>query len=188
MFEKGEKVRYKKESTGIWHGPGVVIGRDGTRYVVKHGLAVVKVHSCHISRESTRTNMTVTAEDTETDDEDERYNQASRYYREEIHQEFDDRTGELHNETKTNTENEETEGSSGKKILLPKVNTDVLFRARYPEEGEAGAWEKVFIHSRAGKATGKYKNCFNIQLDGENAFQCVDWTELAAEWKYVVNG
>ena len=67
------------------------------------------------------------------------------------------------------------------------MKTNVLFRAKYPpppppEDGEEETWEKVYIHSRAGKASGKYANCLNIQLDGESTIECVDWSELASEW------
>ncbi len=49
-------------------------------------------------------------------------------------------------------------------------------------------WNTAYIHSRAGKATGKYANCVNIQLEGDENVQCVDWTEVADEWQEVAEG
>ena len=57
-----------------------------------------------------------------------------------------------------------------------------MYKPKYPEEGEEEVWEKAYILSRAGKAGGKYKNCLNIQLDGEEETHCVDWFELTDEW------
>ncbi|KAL5248736.1 hypothetical protein ACHWQZ_G017802, partial [Mnemiopsis leidyi] len=71
-----------------------------------------------------------------------------------------------------------------KKTGLPKANSYVQFIPKYPEiEDERDAWVKAFIHSRAGKATGSYRNCLNIQLEGDEDIKCVDWQELAREWK-----
>ena len=59
----------------------------------------------------------------------------------------------------------------------------IKFLPRHPEEDEQDMWKKVYVHSRAGKASGRYKNCLNIQLEGQDNVVCVDWNELALDWK-----
>ena len=44
------------------------------------------------------------------------------------------------------------------KRKLPKVKTHVEFLPRYTDGEEDNEWRGVYIHSRAGKATGKYGN------------------------------
>ena len=176
-----------------------MIGRDGQTFVVKHGFQIVKVHPCHISKKTTQEKhqfvSTVSNDGTEKRMVDE--DQTRRYYSEEVpleqraSREKESRipttstvvtadTRELATQDIVPTASRQQE--SGEKIELPKVKTNVLFRAKYPEDGEEETWETVYIHSRAGKASGKYAKCLNIQLDGESTIQCVDWSELASEW------
>ena len=69
------------------------------------------------------------------------------------------------------------------KRKLPKMKTHVEFLPRHTKGEEESQWRGVYIHSRGGKATGKYANSLNVQLDGEEGITCVDWNELAADWK-----
>ena len=69
------------------------------------------------------------------------------------------------------------------KRKLPKMKTHVEFLPLHTKGDEENQWRRVYIHSRGGKATGKYANSLNIQLDGEGDITCVDWNELAADWK-----
>ena len=67
---------------------------------------------------------------------------------------------------------------------LPKPKMYIQFLPKYPEEdADSDSWIRAYVHSRAGKASGKYANCFNIQLEGDDDVKCVDWTELALDWK-----
>jgi len=46
----GDEVLYKRNDSSEWHGPGVVIGRDGKLILVRHGGTYVRVHECRLSR------------------------------------------------------------------------------------------------------------------------------------------
>lgn len=196
-IENGEKVLYKRNNSDRWHGPGVVIGRDGQTFVVKHGFQIIKVHPCHISsrvgeKEKVNELKSVVEADggsakskKETEQHDPE--DISRFYREEI---------DVSKETVNAVENEEPQGSDqlgeegarspqSKEVRerkLPKVKTHVVFMPKHPEDEESDNWERAYVHSRAGKASGKYAKCFNIQLDGDENIQCVDWSELTDEW------
>ena len=202
VLEMDEKVLYKRNNSDRWSGPGVVIGRDGQTFFVKHGFQIVKVHPCHISKKRTQEKQQPVP--TETDDGTEKRlvdkDQTPRYYSEEVPlEQTASREEELRDHIPTTSTTaaagtrelatqdivpimSNRQQESGEKIELPKVKTNVLFRAKYPEDGEEETWEKVYIHSRAGKASGKYTNCLNIQLDGESTIKCVDFSELASEW------
>ena len=202
VLEMGEKVLYKRNNSDRWSGPGVVIGRDGQTFFVKHGFQIVKVHPCHISKKRTQEKQQPVP--TETDDGTEKRlvdkDQTPRYYSEEVpleqtasrKEELRDHIPATSTTAAAGTRELATQDivpimsnnqqESGEKIELPKVKTNVFFRAKYPEDGEEETWEKVYIHSRAGKASGKYTNCLNIQLDGESTIKCVDFFELVSEW------
>ena len=62
------------------------------------------------------------------------------------------------------------------KIVLPKKNQSVMFK--YPDSD----WKKIKGTRRAGKATGKARNWFNVS-DGEASWS-LDWSGVE-EWKVV---
>ena len=40
---------YKRNDSSEWHGPGIVIGRDGKQVLVKYGGVYVRVHFHELS-------------------------------------------------------------------------------------------------------------------------------------------
>ena len=193
-IDAGEKIFYKRNSSDSWHGPGVVIGRDGQTFVVKHGFQIIKVHPCHIKP------TFVPEEPGKLNDKGDSTKAPS----ESKHDESSDFGNMTETEVRNQDENEilplaqgqitdEIDSPSSAPVTtarvnnngnknLPKTKTYVMYKPKYPEEGEEEVWEKAYILSRAGKAGGKYKNCLNIQLDGEEETHCVDWFELTEEW------
>ena len=198
-LDPGEKIFYKRNSSDSWHGPGVVIGRDGQTFVVKHGFQIIKVHPCHIK-------PTYVAESEETGNlkdksdpvpvkapSESKHDESSDFERnltrtEERNQDENDSlplaqaqiTDEIDTPSSAPVSTASVNGNGNKN--LPKTKTSAMYKPKYPEEGEEDVWEKAYILSRAGKAGGKYKNCLNIQLDGEEETHCVDWFELTEEW------
>ena len=48
VFCQGDQVYYWRNNSTEWHGPAVVIGRDGQQVLVKHGGYYVRVHPCRL--------------------------------------------------------------------------------------------------------------------------------------------
>ena len=46
----GESVFYYRRDNKEWRGPAVVIGRDGSQFIVKHAGAIVRVHALRLRR------------------------------------------------------------------------------------------------------------------------------------------
>ena len=61
---------------------------------------------------------------------------------------------------------------------LPIVNSRVLYKLYTSDE-----WVTGYIHSRAGKATGKYKGCFNVLDEKSQTFQVVDFFKPDVKWE-----
>ena len=206
-FDIGEKVFYKRKDSEKCHGPGAVLGRESQSIVVKHGNQYIKVYPCHTTKypkecndgnknaslpvgvsaecgtvkkivqivqevnssnsgylEHGETSSTQTAESTPAMNDS---NTVVVTTEPEVSQPVDNLTDK---DTKTNQ--------------LPKPKMHIQFLLKYPEEdADSDSWIRAYVHSRAGKASGKYANCFNIQLEGDNDVKCVDWTELALDWK-----
>ena len=62
IFQNGDSVFYKRENMPAWKGPGVVIGRDGTTVLVKHGSIYVRVHPSRLTHEYPETNSSVSSQ------------------------------------------------------------------------------------------------------------------------------
>ncbi len=186
-FDNGEKVFYKRNNSNAWHGPGTVIGREAQSILVKHGNQYIKVHPCHITRA------------TKNDQSDSSQNQVAAQKSAQTHNylEINEYNPQVEENSSNNSSTQQRQegmqtqrnGSSGSQShstvskALPKVKAYVKFLPKHPEDGNNRVWEKAYVHSRAGKATGKYKDFLNIQCDGETEIKCVDWRDVATEWE-----
>ena len=46
IFQNGDSVYFRSDSSNEWKGPGTVIGIDNQTVFIKHGSAYVYVHPC----------------------------------------------------------------------------------------------------------------------------------------------
>ena len=47
-FVNGDSVYFKRNDSGVWHGPAKVLGKDAQQYLLKHGGLYVRVHPCRM--------------------------------------------------------------------------------------------------------------------------------------------
>ena len=185
-FDNGEKVFYKRKNSNKWHGPGTVIGRESQCILVKHGVHYIKVHHCHISRvpksysgepkqdsvESNSSKATTWRPDADYLDigtRDENTATGNQEYADNANGESAQVDG-VQVGSVWSVRNQPSRTTATK--ALPKPKTHVMFLPKYPEEDSEGVWNKAYIHSRGGKAT-----------EGDTEVQCVDWKEVATDWK-----
>ena len=194
FYNIGDKVYYKRRRDNKWHGPANVVGRDSHSYLVKHSYRFCVVHPRDMQLYRATINDTVTSREKG----DQSLNMENSLPAEL-------RGGAHVSPIKTNLEglpsipeegepiNEETNEPSisqqnsqqrKKRVVLPKARTHVRY---LPMDNDGSdSWKKAFIHSRAGKATGKYPNHLNVQLEDNEEVLEVDWSEFASEWEEVV--
>ena len=190
----GDNVYYKRNDSKEWRGPGVVIGRDGKQVLVKHGGTYIRVHTCRLTRVPEKEVENEREENNVIEDEvPELHLNSSSHV-------CEDRTDIVENTTVTeeNTENYASDSShedslsisddrhrfntselnttSQENSVISSVNKDFKVGNRIegvdPSSGESIVGRIV---SRAGKSTGKYKNCFNVKKDSDGS---IDWINL----------
>ncbi|KAL6481141.1 hypothetical protein MHYP_G00092210 [Metynnis hypsauchen] len=170
-YVTGDRVYYRRANCSEWKGPGVVIGQDGVVVFVRHGGILVRVHHsrlCKLNPQDKQTgqdetnkntesegDMTHTALDSSDSDQNTDDEQVTMSGREvntgEVLQPLLTQT----NVTETNTAHMPCGPSADVKL---KTGQTVTFVGR-----DDGIQHTARVLGKAGKATGKYKNWYNVQ-------------------------
>lgn len=153
-YRNGDKVFYKRDGQEKWIGPGKVIFQDGQVVFVRHGGIFVRVSPTRLSR--------VGNSDCNDHHEARDLNMLEKEEDEESTK-FDEESTKFE---------EESVLQSTERV---KKNDCINYRATSEDN-----WTTATILGRAGKATGKYKHCYNIQdnISGEKG--SVDLSQV--EW------
>ena len=195
----GDEVYYKRLGCDEWRGPGIVIGRDGKQYLVRHGGVYVRVHSCRLTSAPNRDveNAGVTSFDKtnnvastvrtvpllerdkdcdvdDTDSDDERDEDLGSSGRSDVGM----------SETSADNDVAGTQSHGPGEAGGQKVKVKVGQRIKGIEKA-SGEWLSGTVVSRAGKATGKWKNCYNIQRDADGSVGWMDLDKDFTDWEIV---
>ena len=180
----GHEVYYKRNESNEWKGPAVVIGRDGKQLIVRHGGMVIRVHVCRLVKVPCEESKIVKSVG-------ERKNQVV------CKPQTMNTPDMMHECDETNTEDVGADNSdeaisiiepSNDEIGSPSfhipqeepssaINEKVVFKTGQRVRGICAHSGESFggkIVSRAGKATGMYKNSFNIQNDEDHSISSYD--------------
>lgn len=169
----GSYVYYKREGEDRWRGPARVIGKDGKVNILRHGGQIVRAHICRVRGVEFPSKIDV--------------NRVNEYEKNEtvnrLQQSKDDES-EDDDEESANVKDSEREvttevnnvDESERKTVVPKVGK------RY-EVTLADSNEKINVKilSRAGKATGKYKECYNFHNEGNGQESWMDFGKDVSE-------
>ncbi|XP_071821643.1 uncharacterized protein [Apostichopus japonicus] len=160
-FVTGDKVYYKRLESNEWKGPGVVIGQDGVVVFVRHGGTYVRVHRCRLTKFKDSTNVsaegiTKKIVDSTTDNfiaskvrEDDNSPQ--------VNVEADDDSDEEIIPQRENAHPQSHSLRSNMSQVTPQIGQFMKFSSG---DGER---KVVKILSRAGKASGKHNNWYNVE-------------------------
>ena len=153
----GNYVYYKREGDDRWRGPARVIGKDGKINILRHGGQIIRTHICRIKgipdkcdiqendmEDKVSENNSNMEKIVDIDSEDDDYVEKSQMEKIEISE--DDK-----GKSESNT-------SEIERVDIPKVGKRYEVTLKDSNERKA-----VKILSRAGKATGKFKNCYNYR-------------------------
>ncbi len=193
-FHQGECVYYKRNNNERWHGPGTVIGQDHKQNLVKHGNDLVRVHSSRLvhvdtqDKEHQDDEIDLTPQDKHSESQEITVlnQEPSGSHMPEVTERAQESDAALETEhaVRTTIDSGLVKANSNlneKKIcMLPRIKSTITFRARDDIE-----WRKGVIHSKAGKATGKYRSCLNVENKETGEIKCYDFERDISEWSPV---
>ena len=158
-YYTGDRVLYKRDVSNEWKGPGTVIGQDGSKVLIKHGPYTVSVHPCRVVLKSETNKLPVINESIEEVEDSSSCtvnNEVSIPSVDAQIIEDDDSDTDVEIMSNTRVTNSAPSGSIVQEI---KKGTHLSVN----KTGLSNNWKDVQVTSRAGKATGKAKNCWNVK-------------------------
>ena len=212
-YDTGNLVYYKRNDSDKWKGPGHVIGQDGQQVFVRHGGTHIRIHPCCLMKcsdaDNSAADLTIketTGQDSEKDvavdarihepDSDdslteETFSDSSQLApvdTTDLCDNASDLNPELSRANEVSARNDNIDTlSNDAATCYPKIHHVVRFNKMSDDDDHT--WYEAGVLSRAGKATGKYKNCFNIcfkcppDIAGETGY--IDFNSDVKKWNLV---
>lgn len=175
-YEMGDKVYYKRVDCQEWKGPGVVIGQDGAVVFVRHGGTCIRVHYLRLKKVNADSgDQHVIRDDAEVN--------TNNMQRQEIAGAAVNNMEGTETVTEIQQSSVQTEDTGvptmGQNVAAQHTSDDVVTQSdterrtdvhlktgqvlKYRDR-DSGALHTAKVLGRAGKATGKYKNWYNLLL------------------------
>ena len=202
-LKNGDGVYFKRNGSNEWKGPGTVIGKDGKQVLVKHGGTYVRVHICRLVRppndvisDEKEYNMQDSANVTPIHNEPHGVKEVKNSVgdmEECVHNEWgvsNEVASHIEEEDSPTSDEEFQDSHTGQEPVLNEnaasmeenvLNKPLCYKVGDRIRGidsESGQYISGKIQSRAGKATGSFKNCFNVKLDTNGSVQWFDLQKL----------
>ena len=196
IFENGDNVYYKRESSNEWKGPGRVIGQDGKVVIIKHGLYTIRAHSSRVIKttyefSNNNNNSTSGTNKISNDIVIQNEESSTRKQWEYDEDNIEDVTQEKSSSLTHDSHIKERRPSSVSEECSNPRDRSISNTVHLPNKGEIidyipfndDNWRKATILDRAGKATGGNKYWLNIQHSGDEKPFSIDWQNGVKEWK-----
>ena len=170
-FTVGDSVFYKRNISDKWRGPARVIGRDGKQVIVRHGGMVIRVHACRMQHGNLSEKDDVRSKNDDSDhviDEPVKCPSVS-----EDDNDFVEQPNPCSVEGTTNSSVQES-SEAVPEITNSQINANRMkVGSRIEFLDSHGTRQSGQIHSRAGKASGKYGSHYNLKYPSGD-IHCVD--------------
>lgn len=186
----GDSVYYKRNDSHAWRGPGKVIGKDGKQVLVKHGGIYVRVHVCRLRRDAQQENATGEINTDKIENVSNKVQSETVEHKINSYTYVDDSCSDVESVRDVSGAVDEAcvPVSEQQNISNDKNSTisrSIVGRRIKGIHADTGEWITAKVLSRAGKATGRYKNCYNIEKDSDGTIIWMDLEKDFTEWKAV---
>lgn len=195
----GDSVYYKRKDSREWKGPGVVIGQDGQQILVKHGSTYVRVHPCRVMLKDTSPSLSQRTTDDGNHAEDPvmQSDGANEDVSDSVRCDDDSDTDIVDDDDNGDPIEDLDTRSVAPRVVEPCGDSPLVVASLADKRACEGSlkkkaivqvklpvsenWENVELTSRAGKAKGKYKLCWNTKNVDTGEEKYIDFEEV--EWK-----
>ena len=179
--QNGDEVFYKRHGSYEWHGPGTVIGRDGKQVLVRHGGVYVRAHECRLARAPTQSGEV--GDDGLQADVQHNSKSVEQVNPEEYKHVEESDSDDGNNEPETEADDLVCETAG----VTPQQGPSRLAAGQRIQGIRSDSGELVSgqVVSRAGKATGKYRDCYNFRWDSDGSTSWADLNRDFNSWKIV---
>ena len=188
-FQSGDLVYFKKENQNEWKGPATVIGQEGKTVILKYGSYIIRVHETRIQETLYEFNqdkengrkLLIEMLKSQTKEKSETVKKRNSMQERTPGLDIlplpmeDDVIQDDYAEAEENSPGNELNGAVVE-AGIPKIGQKVKFLLN-----ETGEWHTATVHSRAGKATGKYCDWRNIEYE-DGRIASIDWKNQVQSW------
>lgn len=181
VYDCGDCVYYKRDGQAKWNGPAKVVFQDGNVVFVRHGGVFVRVSPNRL----TRGDFTMSSSESKPlipeDDMPQNPPIISRHESSAPASEEYPNDGSVPNIIEASDNSEYAAASEDTKTKTSLVKDDkITFR-----ESDSDEWHTATIVRRAGKATGQYKDWYNIKLLDSGHQMSINLNDV--QWKVCDN-
>ena len=205
-LENGDKVLYKRKDSEQWHGPAIVIGKDGKQVLVRHGGVYVRVHTCRLQYAGNNPETSITennsnpnedkginsqnsSTDSGSSDDESEIDSSCHQISTQIEQVSEGQQMVQEQDPRMNVANnvDLQVAATNNETITNNFNQDVKIGQNLAMWLPTGEEIEGVVLSRAGKAKGKYASCYNVKLkSGEIQWMDFDpdilrWCEVQEE-------
>ena len=190
-YVSGDIVFYKRKDSKKWKGPARVLGTDSQQVLLKHGGIYVRVHSCRVMLKPSADEIS-DVENHQLGSSSEPVNKSVDHHDFTLSSESDDNEDSQTEKSAGEVEEDDTKSSDGDTpsnrnqasaikdfCTTQPLKPGCLIEYKLTNQN---AWKQATVLSRAGKATGKYRHCWNIKDKDDNISEIDTQT---VEWKHV---
>ena len=195
-FFSGDLVYYKRLDNRKWKGPGKVIGTDSSNVLIKHGSNYVRVHASRVLLEkkcSPEEQDDPREKKEEGREKSKREDQERREKKEDTEESTDDsstddsegsesseRSCEEFHESKEQVGDDQIERNLLPELPMENKKKSVKKGMSVEYRLQDGTTKSGVVVRRTGKASGKYRNCWEI--DEDNNGQRIEY-DTEKDWK-----
>lgn len=212
IFEKGDKVFYKRNDQKRWYGPAAVIGQEGKTIIVKNGGETVRVHVSRIIHVGDVVNKadTVSSESAKELDSSTEFKENGVTVIEDcdLVNKIDtvssestkvlDSSSQVEENSTVVIEDAADKTSPEKQAVISDEAIDNQTNLQsaskstlYPKVNTDIAfklahrdeWRQGNVYSRAGKVGGRHESCFNIKDKKDDQIRWYDFKTDVEEWE-----